>query len=194
MIKSLLIAIIIFIFFYTKKKKKEHFENSEPSPTESPVESPVESSLNTNNIPIDFIIVFNGNLNNLSRAERERFIEQVELFLVEDKGLSIESLLEIFLSPGSIKVNITLYNNEDSRDLVRRLTTPGNEDYISPQNQVRVDIGGGRIFTSHKTITSSQISGESQATFGQRVSIDMGEGDDILQYGVQGNANIFPKN
>ena len=111
--------------------------------------------------------------------------------MVEEKGLSIESLLEIFLSPGSIRVNISLVNHEDSRDLVRRLTTPGNEDYISPQNQVRVDIGGGRIFTSHKTITSSHSSRESQATCGERVSIDMGEGDDILQYKPEGNANIF---
>ena len=166
--------------------------NTDNSPTPSPsyIDSPSPSSSNKNNEVLSFSMLFMGDLNTLSLSERERFIEQIILFLIE-KGMSSDTNPTINLQPGSIIVIISLVDNNNSRRLVANLTTPGRDDYISPNNPVIINIGNGKIFTSYKVSIGTEISRNNQESTGEKVIIDMGDGNDILQFGTIGNSNIF---
>lgn len=163
---------------------------SSPSYEDSHNPSPSYILNEESNSLLTFIMVFMGNLNTLSLAERERFIEQIRLFLIE-KGMTPNIIPEINLESGSIIVNISLVDNDNSRTLVSSLTTPESDNYISPNNPAIINIGNGKIFTSYKVVVGSQLNRESQESCQERIIIDMGDGNDILQYGTIGNSNIF---
>ena len=93
-----------------------------------------------------FIIIFNGNYYALTHEDKVAFKMELESVLI-NKYRDVKPIINIVLSPGSIRASIIVLDNSRTRELVRKLTTPGTEDYISYQNPIIVNVNG-RKFTS----------------------------------------------